>query len=225
MNPLDRVQRESLLRGAVLAGNEDAWQTWYEETYDPLYRYVQWRCGGRRDWADEIVQETWLVAVRSIRRFDPKKACFLAWMRGIAANVLRNDLRRRRRSPKFEQSADGQLGNIGTIASPSDDGRQEHQIAAALDALAEREEAVLRAKYLEGMSVAEIASARGETPKAIESLLSRARQAFREVYQGQFPCSRHTPCAVTDGAALISQSADGTRSVPATFRPMNGEGG
>jgi len=44
---------------------------------------------------------------------------------------------------------------------------------------------VLRAKYLEGLSVAEIASARGETPKAVESLLSRARQAFRKVYQGQ----------------------------------------
>jgi hypothetical protein len=31
--------------------------------------------------------------------------------------------------------------------------------------------------------VAEIAAAGGETPKAIESLLSRARQAFREVYR------------------------------------------
>jgi RNA polymerase sigma-70 factor (ECF subfamily) len=185
MTPLDRVQRESLLRAAVLVGNEDAWRTWYEETYEPLYRYVQWRCGGQRDWADEIVQDTWLVAVRSVRRFDPKKAAFLAWMRGVAANVLRNDLRRRRRSPKFQQPADGQMCETCPSETPSDDRRREEQVAAALDALAEREEAVLRAKYLEGMSVAEIASARGETPKAVESLLSRARQAFRRVYEGQ----------------------------------------
>jgi len=185
MNPLDRVQRESLLRVAVLAGNEDAWRTWYEETYDDLYRYVQWRCGGRRDWADEIVQETWLVAVRSVRRFDPKKAAFLAWMRGVAANVLRNDLRKRRRSPKFQQPADGQMSETCQSGSPSNNWRREEQVAAALDALAEREEAVLRAKYLEGMSVAEIASAHGETPKAVESLLSRARQAFRKVYRDQ----------------------------------------
>jgi RNA polymerase sigma-70 factor, ECF subfamily len=184
MNELDRVQRESLLRAAVLAGNEEAWRTWYEETYDPLHRYVKWRCGGRRDWADEIVQETWLVAVRRVRRFDPNKGGFLVWMRGIAANLLRNDLRRRRRSPKFQQPGDGQLGKAGEISSTVDDWHREQHIAAALDALAEREEAVLRAKYLDGMSVAEIAAERGETPKAVESLLSRARQAFRKVYEG-----------------------------------------
>lgn len=183
MNSLDPVQRESLLRSAVLAGNEDAWRTWYEETYDPLYRYVHWRCGGRRDWADEIVQETWLVAVRRVRAFDPKKAAFLAWMRGIAANVLRNDLRRRRRSPKWQQSPDGRPLDATESASLSNDWLREQQIAAALDALAKREEAVLRAKYLDGLSVAEIASSRGETPKAIESLLSRARAAFRKVYE------------------------------------------
>ena len=37
--------------------------------------------------ADEVVQETWLVAVRRVRSFDPGQASFLAWLRGIAANV------------------------------------------------------------------------------------------------------------------------------------------
>ena len=44
-------------------------------------------------------------------------------------------------------------------------------------------EAVLRAKYLDRQTVEEIAAARGETMKAVESLLSRARQAFREAYE------------------------------------------
>jgi RNA polymerase sigma-70 factor (ECF subfamily) len=43
-------------------------------------------------------------------------------------------------------------------------------------------EAVLRAKYLEGQSVADIAAGRGDSAKAVESLLTRARQAFREAY-------------------------------------------
>jgi len=41
----------------------------------------------------------------------------------------------------------------------------------------------LRAKYLDGLSMAEIAAIWNESPKAIESLLSRARQAFREFYE------------------------------------------
>jgi RNA polymerase sigma-70 factor (ECF subfamily) len=179
MDSEDRVQREEMLRRAVLAGDEHAWRTWYEETFDDLYRYVRWRCGGRPDWADEIVQETWLTAVRQIRRFDPRQASLLAWLRGIAANLLRNELRRQRRSLTLRTSTNGQ----SVAESWVETRHREQRVAAALDALCEREEAVLRAKYLDGMSVAEIAAGRGETPKAIESLLSRARQAFRDVYQ------------------------------------------
>jgi RNA polymerase sigma-70 factor (ECF subfamily) len=57
------------------------------------------------------------------------------------------------------------------------------QIALALAELSPRYEQVLRAKYLDGLSVQVIAEQSGETPKAIESLLTRARQAFREAYQ------------------------------------------
>jgi RNA polymerase sigma-70 factor (ECF subfamily) len=185
MHCLNRVQREELLRAAVLAGDENAWRTWYEESFDDLHRCVRWRCGGRRDWADEIVQETWLTAVRRIGRFDPRRGSFLAWLRGIAANILRNDLRSRRRSPRFRQPSNGRADEGDKVVPIEEDGDREQRIAAALDVLPEREEAVLRAKYLEGMSVAEIAAAGGETPKGVESLLSRARQAFREAYLAQ----------------------------------------
>ncbi len=60
---------------------------------------------------------------------------------------------------------------------------KEEQIAAVLDALSDRHEAVLRAKYLDGLSVAEIAASWSATPKAVESLLSRAREAFRDLYE------------------------------------------
>ena len=56
------------------------------------------------------------------------------------------------------------------------------RIARALAGLSERHEAVLRAKYLEGRAVANIAADWHESPKAIESLLTRARDAFRAAY-------------------------------------------
>src|SRR5439155_24980839 len=97
VSPSDRVWREHGLRTAVLAGDEQAWRTWYEESFNGLHAYVCWRCAGLRDLADELVQETWLTAVRRVRSFDPECASFAAWLRGIAANVLRNHLRARRR--------------------------------------------------------------------------------------------------------------------------------
>jgi RNA polymerase sigma-70 factor (ECF subfamily) len=58
-------------------------------------------------------------------------------------------------------------------------------VARALGELAPNHEAVLRAKYLEQLSVDEIAAAWGQSAKAIESLLSRARAAFRAAYPAE----------------------------------------
>ena len=168
MQDSDRVWRERSLQSAVLAGDERAWQAWYDQSFAELYAYVCWRSAGLRDVADEVVQETWLTAVRRVRRFDPE--------RGIAANVLRNHLRSQRR-------AHPTVPLNGTLATPSPNDRAEaERIAQALASLSERHEAALRAKYLEQRSVADIAAEWDETPKAVESLLSRAREAFREAY-------------------------------------------
>jgi RNA polymerase sigma-70 factor, ECF subfamily len=175
----DRVWRERGLRDAVTAGNDSAWRTWYEAEYAPLEAYVLWRCGNLRDLADDVLQDTWLTAVRGVRRFDPEAGTFHGWLCGIAANVLRNQLRARRRRADRQASLNGELGRD----DPSVGNRERaERVAAAFVALPDRSELVLRMKYLDRMSVAEIASSWAESEKAVESLLSRARAAFREAY-------------------------------------------
>src|SRR5205807_9989789 len=135
MQDSDRVWRERSLRSAVLAGDERAWQTWYDQSVAPLYAYVCWRCAGLRDLADELVQETWLTAVRRLRRFDPERGSFAAWLRGIAANVLRNHLRARRRVKPT-------VALNGSLPAPAaEDRAQAERIALALASLSERHEA------------------------------------------------------------------------------------
>jgi RNA polymerase sigma-70 factor (ECF subfamily) len=177
----DRVGRERGLRRAVLAGDERAWQTWYDESFDGLRAYVWWRCAGLRDLADEVVQETWLTAVRRVRDFDPARGSFAAWLCGIAANVLRNQLRRAVRRRAVPPPAGARTAEAADAAVERRE--QAEHVARALAELPERYEAVLRAKYLDGRSMAEIAADWDETPKAVESLLTRARQAFRDAYQ------------------------------------------
>ena len=84
MDPSERLSREKLLRQAVLASDEEAWKSLYNDGFGPLRAYVAWRCGGLADWTDEILQQTWLTAVRRIRSFDPNRGSFVAWLRGIA---------------------------------------------------------------------------------------------------------------------------------------------
>jgi RNA polymerase sigma-70 factor (ECF subfamily) len=178
----ERAERERSLRKAVLAGDEQAWRAWYEESFAALDAYVSWRCGGLRDLADEVLQETWLIAVRRVREFDPEEGRFLSWLCGIAANVLRNRLRERARLVRKSELLQWRLRPVRTPGVATEQDESAEQIARALDALPERYEDVLRAKYLDQRSVADIAAEWKETPKAIESLLTRARQAFRDAY-------------------------------------------
>jgi len=190
----DRTNQEHMLRAAVLRGEEHAWRLWYDASSADLRSYTVWRCGGRRDVADEIVQEVWLIAVRRIREFEPDRGPFTAWLRGIAVNVLKNH--RRKKAP-------GAGGELKDISGPANahvalDRRDDaDRIAEALTSLPDRYEAVLRAKYLDQLSMAEIARDWKESTKSIESLLTRARAAFRECYRDAGEDSPR-PVAVAD---------------------------
>jgi RNA polymerase sigma-70 factor (ECF subfamily) len=170
------AEDERSLHRAVLAGDEHAWRILYDASFPALDAYVVWRCAGVRSLADDVVQETWLTAVRRIRDFDPRRGRFVAWLRGIAANLLRAHFRRPRAGPLV---GDDYPAPGVTALERREEGEQ---IARALARLPERYEAVLRAKYLEGRRVEEIAEEQRESAKAIESLLTRAREAFRAAY-------------------------------------------
>ncbi|HLW66089.1 MAG TPA: sigma-70 family RNA polymerase sigma factor [Gemmataceae bacterium] len=178
MSEADRVWRERGLREAVLAGDERAWRTWYDESFAALDAYVAWRCGGLRDLADEVLQETWLVAVRRVRDFQPDRGAFQAWLRGIAGGVIRNRLRRRQR----DRTVVSLNGDVASGQPHTDKRERKERVAEVLAKLPEHYEAVLRAKYLDGKTMAEIATEWNDSLKSVESLLTRARDAFRQTY-------------------------------------------
>jgi RNA polymerase sigma-70 factor (ECF subfamily) len=174
--------RERAIRDAVLADDASAWRAWFGEHFERLAAYVRWRCCGLCDLADDAIQVTWLTAVRRLRSFDPDRGPFFGWLQGIAANSIRNALRARRRHDRRIRP----LGPPDDLAAAGPDHAaidKAERVAAALAELPEHYEAVLRAKYLERQSVEEIATARGDSLKAVESLLARARQAFREAFE------------------------------------------
>ncbi len=171
---------EHATRDAVLSGDAAAWRRWYDAHFARLAAYARWRCGGLRDLADDVIQETWFVAVRRLARFDPDRGAFFDWLCGIASNAARSAVRARRR----------QCAKVRALV-PADDApapevaedERAERVAAALAELPDHYERALRAKYLDGETVAEIAARTGESAKAVESQLTRARQAFREAYE------------------------------------------
>lgn len=171
--------RERLLRDAVLAGDAAAWRAWYDEHFPRLAAYIGWRCGGLADLRDDVLHETWLIAIRRLKSFDPSRGPFASWLAGIAANVVRNELRARKRRRHRPLDAARETARIEDRAAIE----KARRVAATLAAIEPQYEAVLRAKYLDQLSVEAIAAQWGESAKAVESRLTRARQAFRKHYE------------------------------------------
>ena len=172
--------RERAIRDAVLAGDAAAWRAWYDAHFDRLAAYVRWRCGGL-----PTSPTTW-----SKRRGSPRSAgCGVRPGQGPVLRVAVRDRVERRpqrdpRPPPAEDAAPLAWCRATTSRGRHRRGEEKaERVAAALAALPDHYEAVLRAKYLDRLSVDEIAASRGESPKAVESLLLARRQAFREAYE------------------------------------------
>jgi RNA polymerase sigma-70 factor (ECF subfamily) len=179
MDPREGAAQERVLCQAARAGDEAAWRVLYARAFDTLYASVRRRTGPDPQRVEDVLQETWMIAVRRLRDFDPERGSFTAWLRGISQNVLRNRWRRR---PDAAQHL--------PAATPDDAGGDhahplalaEH-VAMAMAGLPDRYREVLRAKYEDQLTVTEIAARGQESAKAVESLLSRARAAFRLAYR------------------------------------------
>lgn len=184
--PEEAAPDEKALKNAVMQGDESAWQALYDRHFDRVFSRVHARSGRRRQWTEEVVQDCWMIAVRRIRDFDPCRGTFEGWLWGIAVNVMKNHQRFQK---KHMVSADEMPATIeAPVGSCDEINRLEAQelIRLAASELPPRFRMVLAAKYEQQLTVAEISQRLGETPKAIESLLSRARAAFRIAYK------RHT---------------------------------
>lgn len=125
-----------------------------------------------------------MTVVRRIATFDPEIGAFEGWLRGIADNVLRNESRRARLRAEVEQPSLPHGPGVEEATTHARPPRSElaEQIALTLSGLPAAYQEVLRAKYEQGLSVADIAASSGKTAKTIESLLSRGRAAFRKAF-------------------------------------------
>lgn len=153
---------------------------------------------GSRDQAEDLTQEVFLRVYRA-RKSYVAGAKFSTWLFTIANNVASNAIRSRsrRREVTLQPRDSGPLGprpldvmlkaSSGQMPARQLDKAETREIVhLALGALNERQRmAVLLSKF-EDMSYADIAQVMDLSPKAIKSLLSRARGNLREVLEPYF---------------------------------------
>lgn len=153
---------------------------------------------GNRHQSEDLTQEVFLRVYRAREGYEPN-AKFATWLfrivNNVAMNALRSRTRRREQTVPFRPGDSQHFSALDdAIQVPSgqmparrlDKMEVREMVRMAMEALNERQRlAVLLCKF-EGMSYADIATAMKMSPKAVKSLLSRARLRLREVLEPYF---------------------------------------
>jgi RNA polymerase sigma-70 factor (ECF subfamily) len=157
----------------------------YRDTVVALYGFVSRRCGGERQLAEDITQDTWLRAIREWRRAGlPDNP--LAWLTTVSRNLLLNHLRRRAPVPLDVVPADVILAALEQDMT-SDSREVATAVTDALSRLPADEARLLEAFHFERLRVAHLAEAMGISDRAVEGRLRRARERLRKELESVVP--------------------------------------
>jgi len=151
----------------------------YDRAVPEVYGYLLPRCGSIT-LAEDLTAETFLAAVAAVKRRTVPHLT-MAWLVGVARHKLVDHWRRQGREER-------NLRLVHDETTPAEDPWDEHLAAgrahAVLEKLGPHHRAALTLRYLDGLSVPEVADHLGRGVHATEALLVRARIAFRRAYEG-----------------------------------------
>jgi len=153
---------------------------------------------GSADEAEDLAQEVFLRVYRTRKKYTPK-AKFSTWLFTIANNLGLNSLRDRQRRAALPLGA--------RVSGPRPGDAPAHRlqrreladvVRGALGGLNRRQRVAIVLNKFEDMNYADIADVMGLTPKAVKSLLSRARAKLRDALQGYIYMDAEPPALVED---------------------------
>jgi RNA polymerase sigma-70 factor (ECF subfamily) len=181
----ERSDRE--LVAEILSKDRKATAEFVARYADHVYAYVRRRLIPRADLVDDLVQEVFLAAWESLDKFRGYSS-LRSWLLGIARHKVEDHYRKRLREVQIADEEEG-MGSEPVSAHDLEEALAERQAGEltreVLSSLPETYTVVLLWRYWENRSLRDIAVQTGRTEKAIERLLSRARQQFKKRWYEQ----------------------------------------
>jgi RNA polymerase sigma-70 factor (ECF subfamily) len=176
----------------LLRGERAAFEQFFNEYYPKLYRFAKRRLPHDASVAEDIAQATVCRALETLRGYRGEAALF-TWLCTICRREMSarwEEMRGWSAAPRVAEDDPAIRAALESLLASetidplraADRAQVRESILAALDYLPTPYGDVLEWKYLRDMSMEEIATRLGRSPKAVESLLTRARDAFREVF-------------------------------------------
>jgi RNA polymerase sigma-70 factor (ECF subfamily) len=168
------------------SGDSAAMEEFYNLYRNRLYSLVLEQVGRDEAVAENLVQEVFLAVLGSQDKFRGDSQLY-TWLRSITFHKINDFCRRQAREPKpknpfldFDTLKLAQTGDDESVTLTMMESEEIRQsVRQALADLPQDYQKVLVLKYLKDMPVLAISQIMGRSPKSVEGLLSRARNAMR----------------------------------------------
>jgi len=180
-------------RTDAIAGDREAVAALAAMAVTPLYRFCYYRVGKDHDVCEDVVQDALLGAIAHLDRYDPDRCenNIFPWLTGLARNAIRKAMARSTSASleavwlRMDRDLLSLYGMVET--EPMTDeliarGETRDMVNATMSQLPPNYGRALEAKYVHNRTVGEMAVDTGQTAKAVESMLTRARKAFRQTF-------------------------------------------
>ncbi len=177
-------------------GDVASWREFYVAFAEPVWRTVAVRLSPRKADIVDVVQNTFLRAVANIHGFDATRGRLEPWLLGVACYQVREWLRREARHNRLanEDSDDAVAETLrritenqqGRIPDPSELLQKAETVTLVREVLEELtpdHAYVLMAKYMDDLPIKEMAAEMDLSSEAVRAKLTRARRAFRRLFE------------------------------------------
>jgi RNA polymerase sigma-70 factor (ECF subfamily) len=169
---------------ALRRGDAAALATFCTAYLDQVYSFIYHRLAGDRQITEDIVQETFLAALEALEHYDGR-ASLSTWLCGIARHKIADHYRRRQRLEQARLALEHQPDLMAEPTERLERDALRQRVLATLRVLPAHYQQVLTLKYLDRLSGHRLAEYLGLSEDAAESLLARARSAFRQGFPQQ----------------------------------------
>jgi len=186
----DAIHVDRALARRILGGDERAFRGLFDSFFPRLYRFALARLNGDHEAAREVVQRTFCKAIERLDTYRGEAALY-TWFCQVCRNALidyQRAMNREARTVVLLEDQPNLRAVLEAFVAPASAQPElvawqqdvRRLVQATVDTLPDHYSAILEWKYVDGRSVDEIARQLNVGVKAAESLLTRARHAFRE---------------------------------------------
>ncbi len=175
-----REEEETAWLARGVQGDQQAWQELFDKWKKPLLAFF-YRSLGSLAAAEDLTLEVFVRLHRAAASYEPR-APFAAFLFHIARNLLRNEIRHRRRKPADPVPPEA----FDYLAAPEEEDRRraaelEEIFQLALDQLPEAQRTLLLLVYQQNLDHRAAAETLGITENALRVQLHRARHRLKEI--------------------------------------------